>query len=66
MAWNPTPEVTVLRDFSKKYGDDYLILLRINSKNNEYGYVSYGANKSKCDEAHDLAEMLLDYLETIR
>ena len=57
MAWNPSPEVAALRDYSKTFGDDYLILVHINTATNKLGFVSYGATKAKCKRAAELAEV---------
>ena len=63
MAWNPSPEVAVLRDYSAKFGDDYLILVHINTATNKLGFVSYGATKAKCKRAAELAEVARQAVE---
>lgn len=60
MAWNPSPEVGALRNFAARFGDDYLVLVRINSATGKIGYISYGANKAKCARAKELAEAAHD------
>jgi hypothetical protein len=55
MAWNPSPQVAVARDFGKKFGADRVIIYYA-LPDGRYGYASYGATKRLCDEAGRVAE----------
>lgn len=61
MAWNPSPEVQVVRDTAAAIGKtlnvsvDRCIVL-FTTKAGTCGYVSYGETREKCAEAKEMAE----------
>ena len=57
MAWNPSPEVAAARDFGEKFGDDQVIILRVNYTTRQMGYASWGKTRALCDDAERLAEL---------
>lgn len=49
MAWNPSPQVAIARDFATKFGKEQVVILSIGDGLLEYA--SFGKDKSLCDEA---------------
>lgn len=49
MAWNPSPKVAALRDYSEKFGGSLIILLAYDGTTLEG--VSFGKTKAQCAEA---------------
>jgi len=59
MAWNPSPQVAVARDYAKKFGKSQVVILAIDEHNN-LSYASYGATKQLCGSAEKIADIALD------
>lgn len=55
MAWNPSPEIAVLRDIARKQGFEQVVMLGVFTTRQgdqmRYRIDSYGATKELCDEA---------------
>lgn len=60
MAWNPTPEVAMARDYANKFKQTKVIILAIDEKAEKYGVISYGENKQKCNEAKAIANAIYE------
>lgn len=54
MAWNPSPEVAIARDYAKKFGQKRVIILFDDGE--RCGYTSYGETRALCDSAKRIAE----------
>ncbi len=59
MAWNPSPQVAVARDFGKKFGADRVVIFYA-LPDGRVGYASYGETKALCDTAGEVADAVLD------
>ena len=57
MAWNPSPEVTMARDYAKRFNKHVVIIFHIDA-DEQFGYASYGRNKALCAQARTLADMM--------
>lgn len=57
MAWNPTPEVAALRDYAKRFGGEYIVLIHINEREEKMGVVTYGETREKCGRAKKLGDV---------
>lgn len=57
MAWNPSPEVAVARDFAQKVGANRVVIMW-DTPDGKMGYASYGKNRGLCDSAKRIAEWL--------
>ncbi len=55
MAFNPTPQVAVARDFAKKFGADRVVIYFV-KPDGQYGYASYGKTKELCKQAGCVAD----------
>lgn len=62
MAWNPTPEVAVARDFGKRFGYDEVIILAVRRDGCVDAW-SYGRTKALCDRAGTYLEPVATALE---
>ena len=62
MAWNPSPQVAVARDFGVKFGANRVIIFYV-TPDNRVGYASYGKTKHLCDEAKIVADRCFDAIE---
>ncbi len=66
MAWNPSPEVAVARDFGKKFNYDKVYIIGVNELKGTFEIVSYGGTKQKCGESkvcsNQIYEMIRDGL----
>lgn len=58
MAWNPSPEVAIARDYGKKFNKTKVIILSIDERQETFEVVSYGETKQKCAEAKKIADSL--------
>ena len=58
MAWNPSPEVAVARDFGKKYNYSKVYIIGVNEDTGQFITVSYGQTKQKCNEAKICADAI--------
>ena len=58
MAWNPTPEVAMARDYAKKFKQTKVIILSVDEDKQKYGVTSYGETKQKCSEAKIIADAI--------
>ncbi len=56
MAWNPSPKVADLREISRKWGYDQVVVLAVNTKNGTFETVSYGETRALCDAAKKINE----------
>ena len=56
MAWNPSPKVADLRELSRKWACDQVIVLAINTKTGTFETVSYGETRKLCDGAKEISE----------
>lgn len=65
MAWNPRPEVKILRDAARDIGDqlgakvDRAVLL-FTTEDGRIGYSSYGSNAERCGVAKRLADSIYE------
>lgn len=64
MAWNPSPKVAAARDAAKKFNYPKVIICFIDEENGKLEMASYGRNRKECDECKEIADKLLDDLET--
>ena len=62
MAWNPSPQVAVARDFGKTFKKDIVIVFSVDPEG-RCGYASYGKTPVLCDLAGQLADRALVDLE---
>lgn len=56
MAWNPSPKVADLREISKKWGYDQIVVLAVNTTKGTFETVSYGETRALCDSAKKINE----------
>ena len=56
MAWNPSPKVADLRDISRKWGYNQIVVLAVNTKTGKFETVSYGETRALCDAARRINE----------
>lgn len=61
MAWNPSPEVAVARDFAAKFGADRVIIF-YTTPDGKYGYASYGQNRELCGATRKAADAVHDHM----
>ena len=61
MVWNPSPKVTMARDFGKKFDKKMVIILSFDDKN-QIEYTSYGRDKSLCENAKQIGDYLFEKL----
>lgn len=64
MAWNPSPEVAVARDFGKKFNFDKVIIIGVNELKGSFQVVSYGETKLKCGETKITADNIYEMIRT--
>lgn len=57
MAWNPSPEVALVRDAANKLGADRAVIV-YTTPSGQIGYASYGSTKALCAETKTLADRL--------
>lgn len=57
MAWNPSPEIAVLRDAANKLGAPIAVMVCI-MPSGDLQTLSYGRTKALCDKAKELAGSL--------
>lgn len=57
MAWNPTPEVAIVRDACKRMGGEMAVLIVIRG-DGQFSTTSYGKDRMLCGEAKALADEL--------
>lgn len=62
MAWNPSPEVAVARDFGKKFNYDKVIIIGVNEPDGKFQVVSYGETKQKCAETKKTADQVYNLI----
>lgn len=62
MAWNPSPQVKVARDFAKKFGADRVVIIYI-QPDGKMGYASYGADSHLCYKAKQWGDVLYERTE---
>ena len=60
MSWNPSPEVAAARDFGEKFGDDQVVIIRVNNATGRIGFASWGKTKALCDGARLLGDIAYD------
>lgn len=60
MAWNPTPEVAVARDFGKKFNYNKVYIIGVDETTGKFEVVSYGATKHECDQAKVCADNIFE------
>lgn len=63
MAWNPSPEVAVARDFGKKFNYNKVYIIAVNEASGKFEVVSYGETKQECDEAKKCADRIFDEIQ---
>lgn len=63
MAWNPSPEVALVRDAAAKLGADRAVIV-YTLPDGRLGYASYGQTKALCAETRKLADKLYERAET--
>lgn len=56
MAWNPSPKVADLRELSRRWGYDQIVVLAINKSTGTFETVSYGETSSLCNSAKKINE----------
>ncbi len=56
MAWNPSPEIAVARDFAKTFNKAQVIILAIDEHSN-LSYASYGKTRVLCDSAEKVVDI---------
>lgn len=63
MAWNPSPEVAVAREFGKKFNYDKVYIIGVNESKGQFEIVSYGETKQKCGEARICADVIHEQIQ---
>ena len=66
MAWNPSPEVAVARDFGKKFSYNKVYIIGVNEDKGKFEVVSYGENKQQCSEAKKCADKIFENIQSGR
>jgi hypothetical protein len=61
MAWNPSPEVAVAREFSSKFGADRVIIF-YSKPDGTYHYASFGTDRQLCKEAGEVADSVFEQI----
>lgn len=64
MAWNPHPKIADLRELSRKWGYDQIIVLAVNTKAGTFETVSYGETRALCDAAKKINEHIHNEVAT--
>ena len=64
MAWNPSPEVAVARDFGKKFNYDKVYIIGVNESSGKFEIISYGETKQKCGEARICADQIYEMIRS--
>lgn len=64
MAWNPSAEVAVARDFGKKFGYDKVYIIAVNEEKGTFQTISYGETKKKCGEARICSDKIYEMIRT--
>ena len=59
MAWNPSPQVAIARDYAKKFNQEQVVILAIDEHDN-LSYASYGKSKKLCDGAEKIADIAFE------
>lgn len=59
MAWNPSPEVAVVRDAANKLKTPFAVLVYIDPTAQTIHTASYGQNRQLCAHAGEFAKHLL-------
>ena len=62
MSWNPSPQVAAARDYANKFGGKQVIILTV-FQSGQVGYASFGKTRKLCDDARDLANVVMAELE---
>jgi len=62
MAWNPSPEVAIARDFGTKFNYDKVYIIGLNERKAGFGVISYGKTKEKCKEASKAADRIYEQI----
>lgn len=57
MAWNPSPEVAALRDYSNRFGSPIVVALAFNA-DGSFNLISYGKTKALCGTAKRIADAI--------
>ena len=63
MAWNPSPEVAVARDFGKKFGYSHVLIIGINPGADTFGVVTYGENRKLCAQAKEWGDKIIKFIQ---
>lgn len=58
MAFNPSPEVSLARDYAKKFGKRRVVIFFDDGRG--FGYTSYGETKPLCDSARRIGDYMFD------
>jgi hypothetical protein len=48
MAWNPSPDIAALRDFSKRFDKPVVVAFSINADRESFTITTYGRDKKLC------------------
>lgn len=64
MAWNPSPKVADLREISRKWGYDLVVMLAVNTKTGTFETVSYGGTRALCESAEKINGHIHDEVAT--
>lgn len=64
MAWNPSPQVAIARDFGKKFEYSHVLIIGINPKTDALGIVTYGETKKLCADADKMGQKIAEFIES--
>ena len=63
MAFNLSAEVSVARDFGKKFNRETVIILSVDPSDGRLRYASYGETKKLCDEAKKFGDIAMEAIQ---
>lgn len=62
VAWNPSPEVAVVRDAANKLGTPFAVIIYLH-ESGPLAMATYGKTRALCDQTGELGKHLLDAAE---
>lgn len=65
VAFNPSPDVAMIREWAQKKGHDIVIMIGLSLNSGTYKIVSYGKNRQLCQESDQMAERLERLMDQI-
>lgn len=64
MAWNPSPKIAAAREIGRQWRADIVVVLAFNTRTRTVEAVSYGESKLLCEVGKDIANQVVDKIES--